>query len=153
MHSMGRRTAGFTLMEVLMVIIIIGILVSIAGTSVGKQLSQDRIVRATSVVEGMLVEGAQLAVRRRTPICIQQSGNVLQIVQRPAAGPCATGTVLKSRGFGPGSDLEATLTLNPTAGVTIFPNGRANADLTVTVEGRDVQFQVRRTATGVVRRI
>lgn len=156
MHSMGRRTAGFTLIEVLMVIIILGILVSIAGTSVGKQLSQDRVLRASTVVEGMLTEATQLAVRRRTPIsiCLRTGTTILQIVQRPSGGTCADVTTpLKSRGFGPGSDLEATLTMDPTAGVTIFPNGRANADLTVTVAGRDVQFQVRRTATGVVRRI
>jgi prepilin-type N-terminal cleavage/methylation domain-containing protein len=145
MRAWSRR-AGFTLIEVLVVVVILGILVTVSGGSIGKQIARDRVLRASTVVEGMLVEATQLAVRQRVPMRIQLSGNVLQIVQR------SSGTAVKSRGFGLGSDLEATLALNPATGVTIFPNGRADGALDVTVAGNGVQFVVRRTATGIVRR-
>lgn len=146
MRAWRAPRAGFTLIEVLVIVVILGILVTISGGSVSRQLTRDRVVRAATVVEGMLVEASQLAVRRRTPMRITSSGNVLRIVER------ASGTVVKSRGFGPGSDMEATLTLAPTGGITIFPNGRADQALTVTVAGSGIQFVVQRTATGIVRR-
>lgn len=146
MRAWPAARVGFTLIEVLMVVVILGILVTISGTSVSRQLTRDRAVRAATVVEGMLVEGSQLAVRRRTPMRIQLSGNVLQLVQR------STGVVVKSRGFGAGSDLEATLTFDPAGGITIFPNGRGDGELTVTITGNGAQLVVRRTATGIVRR-
>jgi hypothetical protein len=48
--------------------------------------------------------------------------------------------------------LDATLTLSPSGGVTIFPTGRADTVLTVTVEGEGTRFVVGRSATGIVRR-
>ncbi|MFM8910411.1 MAG: prepilin-type N-terminal cleavage/methylation domain-containing protein [Gemmatimonadota bacterium] len=146
MRPWRARRPGFTLIEVLVVVVLIGIVVTVSGTSVSKQLTRDRAVRAATVVEGMLVEATQVAVRRRVPIRIQGSGTALQIVER------STGTVIRSRSFGQGSDMEATLTLDPVAGVTIFPNGRASGDLSVTVTTDGAAFVVRRTATGIVRR-
>ena len=59
--------------------------------------------------------------------------------------------MIRERDFGPGFDLRATLALDPSGGVTVFPNGRANAALTVTVSGTNISHTVTRTATGVVR--
>ena len=146
MRAWHHRPRGFTLIEVLIVVTILGILVAISGSSIGRQVARDRVIRASTVVEGMLVEATQLAVRRRVPMSITAQGSTLQIRDR------ATGTVVKSRGFGAGSDLNATLTLSPATGVTIFPNGRANAALTVTLAGEGLQL-VEATQLAVRRRV
>lgn len=142
------RTArvGFTLIEMLVVVVIAGILISISAGAIGKQIARDRVLRSANVVQGMLTEASQLAVRRRTPVRVAVSGTSLQITDE------ATSTTLRQRNFGPAYDLRATLTAAPTAGVLIYPDGRADAALTVTVSGSGLTTVVSRTATGIVRR-
>lgn len=142
------RTArgGFSLIEMLIVVVIAGVLVTISAGAIGKQIARDRVLRSANVVQGMLTEASQLAVRRRTPVRVSVSGTSLQITDE------ATSAMLKQRNFGPDYDLRATLTAAPTAGVLIYPDGRANAALTVTVSGSGLTTVVSRTATGIVRR-
>jgi prepilin-type N-terminal cleavage/methylation domain-containing protein len=137
---------GFTVIELLIVLVIAGILISISGASIGQQIRRDRVMRSAAVVDGLLAEAGQMAVRRRSPVTVTLSGTTFRINDR------ATGTALRSRNFGPGFDLRATLAFNPSGGVTIFPNGRADAALTVTVSGSGITRTVSRTATGIVRR-
>ena len=129
----------------MLVVVVAGILLSIGGVSIGQQVRRDRAMRSASVVQGLLLEASTIAVRRREPVNIVLSGTTLQITARSG------GAVIKQRNFGPGFDLRATLAINPSAGVTVFPNGRANASLTVTVSGTGISHTVTRTATGVVR--
>jgi prepilin-type N-terminal cleavage/methylation domain-containing protein len=142
----GPNRPAFSMIELLMVVVIAGILLTIGGVSIGRQIARDRVVRSATVVEGMLTEASQLAVRRRLPVRVTLSGTSLRITDR------ASGAVLRQRNFGPGFDLRATLTLNPSGGITIFPNGRANAALSVTVSGAQLTQTVTRTAAGIVRR-
>jgi prepilin-type N-terminal cleavage/methylation domain-containing protein len=142
----GGRRSGFTLIEVLLVVAVAGILIGISGVAIGRQLARDRVLRSAQVVEGILNEASQLAVRRSSPVNVLLSGTALQITDR------ASGTVIKQRTFGPGFELQASLAIDPVAGVTIFPNGRANAAVSVTVSGSDLSQTVSRTATGIVRR-
>jgi Tfp pilus assembly protein FimT len=132
--------------ELLIVLVIAGILISISANSIGRQIRRDRVIRSATVVEGLLSEAGQLAVRRRTPVTVTLSGTTFRINDR------STGSAVKSKNFGPGFDLQATLAFNPSGGVTIFPNGRASAALQVTVSGSGVTQTVSRTATGIVRR-
>ena len=138
--------SGFTLIELLLVIVIAGILLGISGASIGKQIARDRVNRSAGVVQGLLTEASTLAFRRHAPVRIVLSGTTLQIQDR------ATSSVLRQRNFGPGFDLRATLAFSPSGGVTVFPNGRANAALRVTVSGQGLSLVVSRTATGIVRR-
>ncbi len=140
------RRHGFTIIELLIVVAVVGILLTISANSIGRQIARDRVLRSATVVEGMLAEAGQLAVRRRAPVRLTLSGTRLSISDR------GTGTVLRSRDFGPRFDLRATLAVDPTAGVTIFPNGRADAAVRFTVSGSGVSQTVSRTATGIVRR-
>jgi prepilin-type N-terminal cleavage/methylation domain-containing protein len=138
--------AGFTLIELLLVVAVGGILLGISGQAIGKQVARDRVLRSAMVVEGMLSEASQLAVRRSTPVRVILTGTALQITDR------ASGTVIRQRNFGPGFELRATLGISPTDGITVFPNGRANAAVRITVSGTDLSQTVSRTATGIVRR-
>ena len=58
------RTArvGFTLIEMLVVVVIAGVLISISAGAIGKQIARDRVLRSANVVQGMLTEASQLAV-------------------------------------------------------------------------------------------
>lgn len=141
-----RPRRGFTVVELLIVLVIAGVLIGISGGAIGRQIARDRVLRSATVVEGLLVEATQLAVRRRVPVTVTLSGTELRINDR------STGTKLKGRNFGPGFDLRATLAINPSTGITIFPNGRANQAITVTVSGSGLTQSVSRTATGIVRR-
>ena len=142
----GRSRRGFTLIELLVVIVIAGILLTIGGASIGTQIAHDRVSRSATVVQGLLTEASQLAVRRRAPVRVVLTGTALQITDR------ATGTVIKQRNFGNAYDLRATLVMSPSAGITIFPNGRADSNLRVAVSGPGLTTTVSRTATGIVRR-
>ena len=137
---------GFTFVELLIVMIIAGVLLSVAGLSIGKQVARDRVRRAATVVEGMLTEASTLAARRHSPVKIVLTGTALEIQDR------ATNAVIQSESFSATSDMRATLVLNPSIGVEIFPNGRGNAAFQVTVSGSDLSFVVSRTTTGIVRR-
>lgn len=140
-----RRRGGFTLIELMIVVVIVGLMLGIAVPSVGRQISTDRANRAAAVILGMLDEAGQLAVRRRAPVTVTLSSGVVFVRDR------ATNTILRQRTFG-GNDMKATVAFNPSAGITIFPNGRANTGLRVSVSGGDATAVVSRTATGILRR-
>jgi prepilin-type N-terminal cleavage/methylation domain-containing protein len=138
--------AGFSLIEMLVVVVMVGVLLALSAGAIGRQIARDRVLRSANVVQGMLTEASQLAVRRSVPVRVELNGTSLQIIDRDAL------TVLKQRDFGPGYDLRATLTLNPGAGITIFPNGRADSGIRIAVSGAGLSTTVSRTATGIVRR-
>lgn len=137
---------GFTLIEILIVVVLVGILLGVAIPRVGTSVRQDRVQRAAMVAQGMLDEAALFAARRRAPVTVDISDNWLRVRDR------ATGTVLRQRSFGAQQDLNATLAISPTTGVTIFPNGRANAALSLTLSGSGESVVVTRTTTGILRR-
>lgn len=140
-----QRRPGFTLIELMLVVVIVGLMLAVAIPNVGRQVSSDRANRVASVILGMLDEAGQTAVRRRSPVTVTVSNSTVFIRDR------ATNAVLRQRAFGD-NDLRANVTFDPSTGITIFPNGRANAALTVTVTGGSATATVTRTATGILRR-
>lgn len=141
-----RPLAGFTLIELLLVVVIVGLLLAVSVPNIGRQINRDRANRSAMVVMGMLEEATQLAARRRTPVTVTLASGSLVIRDR------ATNAVLRQRNFGGGSDLRASVTLNPSTGIQIFPNGRATSGLRVTLVGGEHTAVVSRTATGILRR-
>ena len=61
---------GFTLVELLIVLALIGIVASIAIRSVGDTMRRDRVVKLTAVLSTDLEQAFALAARQRTPMRI-----------------------------------------------------------------------------------
>lgn len=140
------RVRGFTLIEMLIVVVLVGVLLGVAVPGLGRSVTQDRVRRAGMVVQGMLDEAARTAQRRGRPVEITVDGNWLRITERGSLTP------IKQRSFGPAEDIKATLAIAPSGGITVFPNGRGSAALTLTLSGGGQTVTVTRTTTGIVRR-
>lgn len=137
---------GFSLIEILMVVVLVGILLSVSIPAVGRQVTRDRVSRSAMVVQGLLEEANLEASRRRSPVNVTLTSGVLRVTDRE------TNELLRERAFGPDRDLRATLAMTPSTGITIFPNGRGTAALQIDLSGGGASASVTRTTTGIVRR-
>ena len=139
---------AFTLIELLIVIVVVGILLATALPRVGRTINRDRVLRSAVVVQSMLDEAGQSAARLRVPVDVKYVTTTgrIEVTNR------STGAVLRSRPFGASQDLRATVAFAPTAGITIFPNGRATAELRISLSTDGFSTVVSRTATGILRR-
>lgn len=137
---------GFSLIEILMVVVLVGILLSISVPAVGRQVTRDRVIRSATVVQGMLEEASLSAARRRVPVTVTLASGALRITDRE------TNEIIRERTFGDDQDLRATLVMSPSGGITIFPNGRGDSNLRIDLSGAGASAVVSRTATGIVRR-
>lgn len=138
--------AGFTLIEILIVMVMLGALLAVALPRVGRTITRDRVLRSAVVAQGMLDEATQFAARLRVPVDVDLSSGTIIVRNRE------TGEVLRARTFGADQDLRASVTFSPTGGITIFPNGRADAGLRISLSGGEYTTVVSRTPTGIVRR-
>lgn len=143
-HADAHR--GFSLIELLVVLSITGILIAVSVTQISRQMNRDRVLRAATMVQGVLVEASQLAVRRRAPMRVVLTGSSVQVRQRTGD------SLVRQWRFDAASDMRATLAFTPSAGITIFPNGRADTTLSVLLTSTTGRATVTRSATGVIRR-
>jgi type II secretory pathway pseudopilin PulG len=145
-RTVFRRRVGFSLIEILIVMIMVGALLSVALPRVGRQINRDRAQRSAMVVHGMLDEAGSIAARIGAPVTVTLASGTLSIKNRN------TNETYRSRAFGASQDLRATISLNPVGGITIFPTGRADAALTVTLSFDTYSTTVTRSSAGIVRR-
>lgn len=136
---------AFTLIEILIVIVMVGILLGVALPRIGTQITRDRALRSAMVVEGMLDEATQFASRLKVPVQVAYASGTLTVSNR------STGATLRSRSFGAGQDLNATVAASP-ATITIFPNGRSDSPMRIALSNGGFSTVVSRTTTGIVRR-
>jgi len=141
-------TTGFSLIEVLVVVVILGIMAGIAGPAMAVMVRHNRVNRATMVITSDLQNAFAVAARQREPVRIQADsvGRSYQFVDRK------TGAVLRIRTFyGDNSEyLLNSLVFTP-AIVDVFPNGVSSAALTVKLANGDYSKQINASTAGFVR--
>jgi prepilin-type N-terminal cleavage/methylation domain-containing protein len=125
-----RARSGFSIIEMLVVVILIGIVMSVAGVKMTNIRTQQRVVRAASTIQTEMEKAFAVAGRTRAPTLISFSTSPTAIYLRVTDRAATTeyGRVdFRQLGFSNGNITASA------ASVTVFPQGLAESALTVTI--------------------
>lgn len=138
---------GFSIPEMLLVIIIVGLLVAIALPKMGSIMRHERVNRAAQVIVADLQNGFAMAGRQRAPVRLTFTPTTKTYVFSDRA----TGTVMQTRIMDNRSEYAlTTLSASPTQ-IDVLPNGIGSASLIVTIAQGDYIRTVTASSAGFVR--
>jgi prepilin-type N-terminal cleavage/methylation domain-containing protein len=147
-----RARSGFSILEMLVVVVLVGIIMSVAGVRVSGMMVQQRVIRAASTIQTDMEMAFAVAARNREPTKLLFSSSTGAIVLRVTnrAGTMEyKRTDMKPMGLNNG-DVTASST-----DITVFPNGFASDSLSFTVSvtsnGVNYQRRVRMSRAGLVK--
>lgn len=148
-HRTGpERRSGFTTIEILAVVIIFGVLATVAMPKVQGIMRTSKLNAATAVVAGDLSHAYTLAARSRRPVRLtcDVSTAHYSIADRDAPGKAMT--IRK-----PGTDRDMGVTGGSCSAATVdfFPNGVASGEFGVTLLSRGDSRLVSMSRAGKVR--
>ncbi|MEA2707024.1 MAG: hypothetical protein QOH22_1812 [Gemmatimonadaceae bacterium] len=139
---------GFSIIELIAIVAILGIMASIAGPAMSRIVRHQRVNRATTIITSDLQNAFATAARQRQPVRIQanNAARSYEFVDR------STGQVLRIRTFyGDTSEYKlSVLTFTP-ATIDVFPDGISSARLTVDLANGDYSKQITASTAGFVR--
>ncbi len=139
---------GFSLFELLIVVVILGILTTMVGPAMSRIVRHQRVNRAATVIASDLQNAFAVAARQREPVRIQAdvATRSYQFIDR------STGAVLRIRTFyGDTSEYRLTsLVFNPTT-FDVFPNGISSAAVTINMANGDYTKKITASTAGFIR--
>src|SRR5438477_6903487 len=139
---------GFTIMELLVVVGIIGILAAIAGPAMSRIVRHQRANRAAMVIAADLQNAFAVAARQREPVRIQAdaASRSYQFIDRKS------GNILRIRTFyGDTSEYRlSSLVFNPTT-IDVFPNGVSSAPVNIDLANGDYSKKISVSTAGFIR--
>jgi len=146
---MIRSRGGFTLIEMIVVVILVGVTTMLVAPSVGRGIARARVRRAASIVAGDLELAFTTAARERKPVRVEFTSGTLSYT----ISDRVTSTVLISRDFGPASELGLTSFTASLPTLDIYPNGIASGSDTLFLELGSSSRKVIVTRIGIIRGI
>ncbi|HEY4734937.1 MAG TPA: prepilin-type N-terminal cleavage/methylation domain-containing protein [Gemmatimonadaceae bacterium] len=139
---------GFSMVEILVVVGIVGILATMAGPAMSRVVRHQRTNRAAMVITADLQNAFAVAARQRQPVRIQadEVSRSYQFVDRK------TGSVLRIRTFyGDTSEYRLTKLKFTPATIDVFPSGISSAAVTVDLANGDYSRQIKASTAGFIR--
>ena len=134
--------AGFTLIETLIVIVVIGLILRFALPGFSRTLRVGRVNRAAQVLSADLDRAFATAARQRKPVRIAWDGSAMQYTLTDRSA----GTVLLTRPLGTAGATTVNFTVSP---LDVFPGGFSSSAQTVTVTDGDYTRHVQMTRAGL----
>jgi prepilin-type N-terminal cleavage/methylation domain-containing protein len=128
------RRAGFTMIEILMVLIVFGISAMIAIRSVGDTLRRDRVSKTAAVLSTDIEQGFAIAARLRVPVRVRIYDTLLPLPRRQFIVRQRTDTTYKYRvrELRTG-DFSLDTLIKSKDSLDIMPNGLATDTLRLTL--------------------
>ena len=145
-HKYFRR--GFTMVETLVVVALIGILATMVGPAMSRIVRHQRANRAAMVIAADLQNAFAVAARQREPVRIQADApsRSYQFIDRKS------GAVLRIRTFyGDTSEYRLTsLVFTPTT-IDVFPSGISSSAVTINLANGDYAKTITASTAGFIR--
>lgn len=148
-HFRPGRRAGFSLVELLIVMSILIVAVGVAIPRVSNSIQHSRVNRAITLLTGDLQSAFSLASRQRKPVTIAVNTSTLTYT----IADKSTGTVIRERRLGSTSEYKLSSVAFSPSQVDVFPSGVSTGALTVTLASGDYSRQVTASTSGFVRRV
>mgnify|MGYP002622703030 CR=1 FL=1 len=149
LSRLARIRAGFTLAELLAVIVILGILAALASPKVYRTVTRSKVNQAAGVVAADLEHAVSLAARQRKPVQLALESAATYTLRDRAASPADTLRLRRTLTTS-GDQGVQSMTFSRTP-VQIFPNGTTDGALTITVSGAGQTRTVTMSPAGQVR--
>ena len=152
-HPTDRARAGFTMIEMLIVVTVLGILTLMSMGQISNYVRERNVTSAAAVVRNDLQQAFAIAARNRRPVRLSfaASDTALRITNREN-----TVTYLR-RGLGAGaglmidpSDVAFCAKTCTNATVDVFPNGWASDTLAITISKGPYSRGIRMSRSGLV---
>ena len=145
-HKSVRR--GFSIIELIAVVSIIGILAMMAGPAMSRIVRHQRTNRAATVIAADLGNAFAVAARQRQPVRIQADAATrsYQFIDRK------TNTVLRVRTFyGDTSEYRLTKLVFTPATIDVFPSGISSSAIVVDLANGDYSKKISASTAGFIR--
>src|SRR6267154_6354571 len=139
-YATTRGLKGFSLFELLIVVVILGIAATMVGPAMSRIVRHQRVNRAAKIIVSDIQNAFAVAARQREPVRIQAdaASRSYQFVDRK------TGTVLRIRAFyGDTSEYRlSSLVFHPATTIDVFPNGVSSVADTIDLANGDYSKQI-----------
>jgi prepilin-type N-terminal cleavage/methylation domain-containing protein len=142
-----RARAGFSIMELLIVMLIMGIMAQLSMGRVHDLMNQQRVVHAATAIQNDLEAAFQIAARNRMPVQIKWDASTQQFIIGDRSGSMfyrKTNLGLQAYGFQNGA---VTVSQTP---LQVFPNGLAADELLITINSNNVIKKIKMSRAGLV---
>jgi prepilin-type N-terminal cleavage/methylation domain-containing protein len=147
-NATKRALKGFSIFEIAIVLVIIGILAAMTGPAMSRIVRHQRVNRAATIIVSDIQNAFAVAARQREPVRVQADASTrsYQFVDRK------TGAVLRIRAFyGDTSEYRlSSLVFNPTT-FDVFPNGVSSSPVTIDLANGDYSKRITASTAGFVR--
>ena len=147
-NATPRELKGFSIFEIAIVLVVIGILAAMTGPAMSRIVRHQRVNRASTIIVSDMQNAFAVAARQRLPVRVQGDApsRSYQFVDR------RTGTVLRIRAFyGDTSEYRlSTLQFTPTT-FDVFPNGVSSTPVTIFLANGDYNKTITVSTAGFVR--
>lgn len=148
-RSVTRSVGGFSLIELLVAVTIIGIAAGISIPKIAKIQNQTKVQRATQAMSQDVQQAFAIAGRNRAPVKLTWHSGTMQLRITNMAGS----TVYRRTGLGDGGGYgfsSSEVSVTPST-LVVFPNGLAADTLVIQVTRSGYAKKVRVSKSGMVR--